>query len=101
MTVTRQIIAQVSDETAQRAPRLLDRLRGAKADWRRNLPFLLLGGLLLSALITIFVRVNEYGISLDEPLRDATLVGVALGVASAVRVNAVIWWAILAVLLAG
>ncbi len=36
----------------------------------KSLPLLLLGGLLLIGLITIFVQANNYGITLDEPLQD-------------------------------
>ncbi len=36
----------------------------------KSLPLMLLGGLLLAGLITIFMRADTYGISRDEPIQD-------------------------------
>src|SRR5215469_3740811 len=41
-----------------------------KVSLSKSLPLLLLGGLLLTGLITIFIQADNYGISRDEPTQD-------------------------------
>ena len=43
----------------------------AKGFFSKYLPLVLLGGLLLTGLVTIFVQADNYGITLDEPQQDA------------------------------
>jgi hypothetical protein len=55
------------------ARRVLDAARGRRF-WGRTLPLplplLLLGALLLASLLAIFLRTDQYGITIDEPLRE-------------------------------
>ena len=41
-----------------------------KVSLSKSLPLLLLGGLLLTGLITVFIQADNYGISRDEPTQD-------------------------------
>lgn len=42
-----------------------------KAFFSKYLPLILLGGLLLAGLVTIFMEADNYGITIDEPQQDA------------------------------
>src|SRR5579885_2331972 len=69
MTTARQATSHVAVLDRPLAKPRIDREQ-LFAIWRPRLPLLLLGGLLFAGLVTIFLRVNDYGISFDEAERD-------------------------------
>jgi hypothetical protein len=60
-TAIRTSIGRVSLDAAARRRRF----------WQFRLPLILLGCLVFSGLVTIFLRAGQYGITVDEPLRES------------------------------